>query len=156
MPQHPFCWSTRSFICHMGLGQILASDRYALVVLFLIIACLRSLKDTVIAIATHGNRSETMSWFWRAYAEIAHRTWQEQRNRREGWGVSGLQWCSHNSLVWEGVGSALALVPPLLTAVTTAVINPLNGEFVHCSWPTAHLPTAPCTTFRNFHTSLAL
>ena len=34
---------------------------YALAVHFLIIACLRILKHTVIAIATHGNKSEMMS-----------------------------------------------------------------------------------------------
>jgi len=58
---HPFCWSTRSFICHVGLGQALASDTYALAVHFLILACLRILKHTVIAIATHGNESKMMS-----------------------------------------------------------------------------------------------
>lgn len=66
--------------------------------------------------------------------------------------VKAIRSCSY--LVWTGVGRAL--LSSLLKAVTAAVINPLNGDLLLCLWPTAHLPTAPRTTFRSSHTSLDL
>lgn len=96
MPEHPFCRSTRSFICHMGLGQILASDRYALAVHFLIIARLRILKHTVIAIATHGNKSETTSC---VSEELTLKLHTGQGKRRETGGKA------EEHRVWAGVGT---------------------------------------------------
>lgn len=61
MPQNPFCWITRSFVCHTGLGEVLPSNRYALAVHFLSTACLSILKYTVIAITTPGNKGENIS-----------------------------------------------------------------------------------------------
>lgn len=155
MPQNPFCWSTRSFICHTGLGEVLPSNRYALAVHFLSAACLRILKYTVIAITTPGNKSENMSCISEELllkSHMGHGKSKEMGGKgEEHRGYSGGS-CSY--LVWAGVGSVL--VPALLTAVTAAVINPLNGELLCRSQPTADLPAASYTTFRNSCTSLAL
>lgn len=148
MPQHPFWQSTRSFICHMGLGQILASDRYALAVHFLIIACLRILKCTVIAITTHGDKSETSS----CVSEELTLKLRTGHGKRRGTGGKGEEHRRYS----EKFLQLLALGRCGDRPVTAAVIKPLNGELLCCSGLTAHLPGAPCTPFRNLHTSLAL
>lgn len=70
------------------------------------------------------------------FEELTLKLLMEESKSREMGGRGEYHHC-YCSMVWAGVRSVL--VPPLLTAVTAAVLNPLNGELLHCSWP-----AAPC------------